>query len=831
VSHFLAGSNVVLMVVLVLASPPTFAAAPTGDSGVVRSEAFAKSDGSSYFAVSFPPVASLPSHDACDCIVLFDTSASQTETFRHQGLNVLNGLLKSLGDRDRVLLLAYDLNVVPVTKSFVAPRSSEMGLALNHLRMRTPQGGSDMAAVLTAIGDRFQDAPAGQHAVIIIGDGRSNANLNRLNLGSYVERLWKERVSISSFAVGPSRNILLLAALANETGGIVLMDQDKIAGAEAGQQLSHAIHEPIVWTTERMLPKSMSTVYPLRTPPFRTDRSTVLIGTGKVTADSLAQFKGESAGQLVGLSWTIKAAKANDDNAYLAQLVAFAKRDDGYSLPTLGRKGLVEARRILNSDVHNLGKFGLQSVSEGDLEQARQFVDEAVKRRGPSDTDSLALEDSPVGGRLHRQTIRIIPAAVHKSGDENAPLTTPSDGELLRSVENSERLVQQKVLTEATVAMNQSRDRMASDPARVLNDMKLLFDEVTRVGELTSEQRADLRSSISALMEQASQRRFEKEASEVAQEQSKAAARDRLRVLDSLTVKEERMQGLIDRFNALVDEGYRHGDQVTNESLRSARRDVADEFRQVAANPYGRQPVAATTAPRFADFSVASVENSAVREAAERSFMDTEHLVDISSIPFPDSPPIVYPDAAFWRKITKDRAKWASVDLSSNPAEEKIIKTLDDPNNQTSLDFQGTPLTDVLDYIHDRNPGIPSFQLDNAALKDAGIDPVTTLVTISVKDISLRSALKLILAPFNLTYIIKDEVPMVTTKEKADVTLITRAYYVGDLVVPIQNVGTDLGALGGGMGGMMGGGMMGGGMGGGMMGGGMGGGMMGGGGF
>ncbi len=58
--------------------------------------------------------------------------------------------------------------------------------------------------------------------------------------------------------------------------------------------------------------------------------------------------------------------------------------------------------------------------------------------------------------------------------------------------------------------MSHARDRMNTDPAQVLNDMKLLFDEVMRVGELSSDQRAELRSQITALMEQASQRRFEK---------------------------------------------------------------------------------------------------------------------------------------------------------------------------------------------------------------------------------------------------------------------------------------------------------------------------------
>jgi hypothetical protein len=97
-------------------------------------------------------------------------------------------------------------------------------------------------------------------------------------------------------------------------------------------------------------------------------------------------------------------------------------------------------------------------------------------------------------------------------------------------------------------------------------------------------------------------------------------------------------------------------------------------------------------------------------------------------------------------------------------------------------------------------------------------------VNMSLSGISLRSALKIILEPLALTYVIQDEVMRITTETKAEELMSTRVYPVADLVIPVTTPqGGGSGAMGGGMMGGGGGGMMGGG-GGGMMGG-MGGGM------
>ncbi len=98
-----------------------------------------------------------------------------------------------------------------------------------------------------------------------------------------------------------------------------------------------------------------------------------------------------------------------------------------------------------------------------------------------------------------------------------------------------------------------------------------------------------------------------------------------------------------------------------------------------------------------------------------------------------------------------------------------------------SFDFQGTPLIDVMDYLGDKHHLQVKF--DRGALKDAGIDPATALVTFSAKDVSLRSALRLMLTPLGLVAIVKDEVLLVTSKAKAEATYETRLYDVRDLIL------------------------------------------------
>ncbi len=152
----------------------------------------------------------------------------------------------------------------------------------------------------------------------------------------------------------------------------------------------------------------------------------------------------------------------------------------------------------------------------------------------------------------------------------------------------------------------------------------------------------------------------------------------------------------------------------------------------------------------------------------------------------------------------------------SSKAEERISAELD---KQTDVDFQDQPLTDVVTFLADFH-NIPII-IDTEALTEEGI-ATDTPVTRTLTGVKLRSALKIILQPLQLSYVIEDEVMKITTLTKEKDRLQTRVYPVGDLVVILQ-------AGGGGLGGQQGGGGFGGG--GQQGGGGFGGGQQGGGGF
>jgi hypothetical protein len=106
----------------------------------------------------------------------------------------------------------------------------------------------------------------------------------------------------------------------------------------------------------------------------------------------------------------------------------------------------------------------------------------------------------------------------------------------------------------------------------------------------------------------------------------------------------------------------------------------------------------------------------------------------------------------------------------------KIEQTLARP---TEMKFIDTPLQDVVDYLKQRHR--IEIQIDTRALDDVGIGQDTPIDK-SLKGISLRSALRLILRELDLTYMIDNEVLLITTPEEAESRLHTTIYPVGDLL-------------------------------------------------
>ena len=116
--------------------------------------------------------------------------------------------------------------------------------------------------------------------------------------------------------------------------------------------------------------------------------------------------------------------------------------------------------------------------------------------------------------------------------------------------------------------------------------------------------------------------------------------------------------------------------------------------------------------------------------------------------------------------------------VRARPDYAKIREALD---KQVSLDVDETALRDAIDTLRDQ-VGV-HIAIDRLALDEAGVDEATP-VRLQVKDVSLRSALSLLAESAGVAWTVRNEVILVTSKNRAAGTLLTRVYDVRALAVP-----------------------------------------------
>lgn len=170
------------------------------------------------------------------------------------------------------------------------------------------------------------------------------------------------------------------------------------------------------------------------------------------------------------------------------------------------------------------------------------------------------------------------------------------------------------------------------------------------------------------------------------------------------------------------------------------------------------------------------------REKENGVFSAFESVRD-ASIPIDDRDPFVYPDAKEWERISRSPARMGRERRSRLTERElEIERKLDTP---VSLRFEKRPLAEVMDHLA-RLADI-NIHLDPRGLGEMGVTSAEPVSISLDNDISLRSALNLILEPLHLSYVIKDEVLKITSEDLRDGEVYTVTYNVADLVIPIPN--------------------------------------------
>ncbi len=140
----------------------------------------------------------------------------------------------------------------------------------------------------------------------------------------------------------------------------------------------------------------------------------------------------------------------------------------------------------------------------------------------------------------------------------------------------------------------------------------------------------------------------------------------------------------------------------------------------------------------------------------------------------PDDNPFDEPGQVAATKVQKQQTRAATKATNSRASiKDELLKV-------TDVDFDLTTLEDAVDMIKEQHP-IP-IVVDVAAFDLAGLSASDETITLNLSGTSLRSSLRLMLKPLDCTYVVKDEVLLITTIEEADQYLVTEIYPVVDLV-------------------------------------------------
>ena len=169
-----------------------------------------------------------------------------------------------------------------------------------------------------------------------------------------------------------------------------------------------------------------------------------------------------------------------------------------------------------------------------------------------------------------------------------------------------------------------------------------------------------------------------------------------LRLADEFTDRRQRVKQLMEKFDALIDEGI--GLALAGENL--AAEENFDAAINEIANPIEDllpgEPIGVSA--RFNAGILRQLTGvRKFRQLRHRGFANALYEVERAAIPFPDEPPIVYPDPEFWERISNDRQKYKSMDLLGGDTKER--KIYDALNDEILLEFNDAPLSEVVDYL------------------------------------------------------------------------------------------------------------------------------------
>lgn len=719
--------------------------------------------------------------DQVDHVVLIDTSASQVGEHREMSLDVLNSFLNHLPPTHRAIVVAVDVDAVRITHEFAAPQTTAK-LAIETLESRFPAGATNLSKGFNAALELLQSSEHG--AITYLGDGMSAAHLLQLEeTQQLTQQLRRQEIPVHSFAVGSNMDMQLLGVFGQETGGFVMRDEPgphSLNAEDAGRVLAQAAGQRVVYPESVALSSEQVELLPNRPLPLRSDRETVYLFQGELAA-------GEKL-SLGDLSLMIPQFQRTTGNAFLYTLWNNAISTDGIGLGLAGEWLVSLNHQQFEDGVLQMEMQGVQALNNGSFETAEK-IGFTLQEIDPHNQTAIELINK-AGEKMLLQTVQFgeneaVDNAVDQANQLNDDRTGPRPENALEAYKQLTTARTQQLRAQVELGIERANDVLDISPDAAISEIKRLNGMVSSATDVDPEARRQLLRRLSSTQQDFISQKAKILLANAERNKRLVEIEAQQRLIEYQEERDTKLEQMVDRIRALIQEGY-EGDPGAFESAEAVGREVLSEY------PNSAMGVSVV----FAAEAAGQIDKAErLRHLRSDRFLETLYQVELSHVPFPDEPPVRYPPAEVWQALTLMREKWKSVDLqSNNPSEQKIYSALD---QITNVEFPGNPLNDVIVYLESIH-NIPIL-LDETALNDEGKSGDDEVVLV-LSGITLRSALKLLLEPLDLTYVIEDEVMKITTITEAELTLKPKVYPVADLVIPIFPLGGGFGS-GGGLGG------------------------------
>lgn len=392
---------------------------------------------------------------------------------------------------------------------------------------------------------------------------------------------------------------------------------------------------------------------------------------------------------------------------------------------------------------------GMAALERQERDRALQLFHEAWQHQG--DLDPVARQQLKEKLSLMSSARDIVP-----SGREPSPL---------EQVDTAQELLRQQLHNEYSIEEKAADKQMKAEPFAALERMEKIRAKVA-ASDLDPGAQKQLLTLIDRKTIQL-RTYIDQHRSEIEQDERNAAIlasidRDQARKND----KQNKIAQLVEEYNDLMEEQRYAEAEVRARQVRALDPD----------SPFTR------TLLLNSSLGIRLRQVQDIDERAEQGFFDAMTSVDATRIPFDDRNPIQF-DAQVWDDLKKSPFRGREMKRRQlSPAELKIQAAL---KERVQVKFTNRPLKEVLDDLG--SVSNVNIYADPQGLSAEGVTSDTPITINLTEAVSLQSALRLILEPLRLSYVIQHEVLRITSEQTGDANVYTDVYNVADLVIPIPN--------------------------------------------